>query len=1516
MVVTVQDPNLGEWILEVGKSDSECFTPIASGRGELVEELAGHLDTTLMPNGMYDLRLTAYDANQQGTRHTVTLFIQGEFKVGRFTTGFRDLEIPLRGIPIQVNRFYDSTDKCPGDFGYGWNLAEPDIRANITPGRLWNLDEQAFCVTANGGYKYPPYSSCSGVELPLYCIDDRVEHYVTVTLPGGKTEIFDLEMDVDGGVSEEHMCLEINFPESATPLFLPREGNTSTLKALSPTIYFRQIQAPNGETEWQMVDTNFEPWNPQRYELTTSDGIVYVVHVENGLESITDLEGNTVTYSETGIEHTAGVRVEYTRDAMNRITSVTDPDGGVIRYEYDTAGDLIAVTDRMGYVTGYRYDDFHNLIETTDPNGDIPGKFYYDEDGRLIAQEDAYGNRINYDHDIQGRQEIVTDRHGNSTVYVYDNRGNIHQVTNALGNTTSYTYDDNGNETSQTLALGTSLEATTHRTYDGKGNLLTETNPLGQTVILSYDNVDNPLTQTDANDNTTHFTYDSASRPTQIQDAFGGIYTSRYTITGTHLVIQTTNPEGFSTIREQNAQGQVIREVDGRGVSTTFTHDNRGNILRESRNGSVWQRFYDANDKLVREVDALGNQTHTEYNANQQVTAVIDALGNRTKTVYDVRGKAVRVVYPDGNLMITTYDSEGRRFLETDRLGRITRFEYDGIGQLVRTIYPDGSTIEQSYDAAGRVDVNTDQRDYQSTTVFDLAGNIMTSIDALGHQTDYAYNNAGALTELTDAKGQVTRIEYNGKGQQTATVFHDGTHIEYGYDAWGRKTGETDQLGRLTQFAYDGEDNLTRVIDTMGGVTRYEYGSNSAASWISHRTAQIDSLGRRTQWVYDELGNEISRILPMGRVETKAYDAASQLSSRTDFNGETTTYSYNPNGQETGRFYADGSSVQTTHTATGKRATVTDDRGVTTYAYDLMDRPVRVINPDGSWIGYEYDMAFNRTAVLTANGRADFTYDGLNRLTRVVANGGETTLSYDEVGNRSSVIYPNNTEAHYYYDELNRITRLENVRSDGSVISSYTYTLDALGQRIAVDEASGRHIDYSYDDLNRLVGETIQDMVNGNQSYIYDLDEVGNRRSVNVNGTVTNSTYDANDRLLTKGGTSYVYDANGNTLSRDDAGFLSLYTYNPAGLLIRATTPTGEMTYAYDSDGIRVEVGSGDQKTRYLVDHNRAYAQVLEETDEQGLLQASYLYGDDLISLDRNGSTSFYHYDGHGTTTALTNAAGQVTDRYQYESFGNLVAETGSTENAYLYAGEQFDTDLSLYYLRARYYNQGTGRFHSMDSWTGSIEEPVTLHKYLYANGAPPVLVDPSGYFATLTSINTAQAGFATLAAVSTTSLFYFIATADHAFGFPLLMSKIREKLRIIPYTIAKRKPRPLDSFDLHHTIPVYMGASKFQRLVQMTLRDHKLLHTQLASDASRVNEILGTEFKRHLAVLSIGNKEPLRILSESRLGRVEIVRHLSRFYLTKGWLHSRNYIPIFSNTFSYESIAFLNGKPEYTRGR
>ena len=61
------------------------------------------------------------------------------------------------------------------------------------------------------------------------------------------------------------------------------------------------------------------------------------------------------------------------------------------------------------------------------------------------------------------------------------------------------------------------------------------------------------------------------------------------------------------------------------------------------------------------------------------------------------------------------------------------------------------------------------------------------------------------------------------------------------------------------------------------------------------------------------------------------------------------------------------------------------------------------------------------------------------------------------------------------------------------------------------------------------------------------------------------------------------------------------------------------------------------------------------------------------------------------------------------------------------YRGEQYDSDLGLYYLRARYYNPNTGRFLSRDPNAGYLDKPASLHKYLYANGDPVNGLDPTG---------------------------------------------------------------------------------------------------------------------------------------------------------------------------------------------
>ena len=99
-----------------------------------------------------------------------------------------------------------------------------------------------------------------------------------------------------------------------------------------------------------------------------------------------------------------------------------------------------------------------------------------------------------------------------------------------------------------------------------------------------------------------------------------------------------------------------------------------------------------------------------------------------------------------------------------------------------------------------------------------------------------------------------------------------------------------------------------------------------------------------------------------------------------------------------------------------------------------------------------------------------------------------------------------------------------------------------------------------------------------------------------------------------------------------------------------------------------------------------------------------------------------------GSVRLLTDAAGSATDRYSYDGFGNVVGRTGSTANAYLYRGEQFDAALVLQYLRARWVSDVSGRFLTADTWEGCSCDPLSQNQYLYAHGNPVNLIDPTGH--------------------------------------------------------------------------------------------------------------------------------------------------------------------------------------------
>jgi RHS repeat-associated protein len=142
-----------------------------------------------------------------------------------------------------------------------------------------------------------------------------------------------------------------------------------------------------------------------------------------------------------------------------------------------------------------------------------------------------------------------------------------------------------------------------------------------------------------------------------------------------------------------------------------------------------------------------------------------------------------------------------------------------------------------------------------------------------------------------------------------------------------------------------------------------------------------------------------------------------------------------------------------------------------------------------------------------------------------------------------------------------------------------------------------------------------------------------------------------------------------------------------------------------------------------------------------GAVARSYTYGLDLISQRQAGGISFYGYDGHGSVRFLTDATGNVTDRYDYDAFGVLIGSTGVTANVYLYSGEQFDGSLGRYYLRARYYTQNRGVFMTADKAIVIAYNPLVMHLYNYALNNPSNRKDPSGNFslAELTSTVTIE---------------------------------------------------------------------------------------------------------------------------------------------------------------------------------
>jgi RHS repeat-associated protein len=174
----------------------------------------------------------------------------------------------------------------------------------------------------------------------------------------------------------------------------------------------------------------------------------------------------------------------------------------------------------------------------------------------------------------------------------------------------------------------------------------------------------------------------------------------------------------------------------------------------------------------------------------------------------------------------------------------------------------------------------------------------------------------------------------------------------------------------------------------------------------------------------------------------------------------------------------------------------------------------------------------------------------------------------------------------------------------------------------------------------------------------------------------------------------------------EDATLVS-FKYDPFGRRIYKSSGSGTSVYAYDGDNL------------------------IEETNATGGVVARYSQTqniDEPLAMLRSSTTSYYHADGLGSVTSLSNGAGSLAQTYSYDSFGKQLSSTGSLTNPFQYTARESDPETSLYNYRARYYDPAIGRFLREDprKFKGGIDF------YVYVSNQPLNLVDPYGLWPSL----------------------------------------------------------------------------------------------------------------------------------------------------------------------------------------
>ncbi len=1053
---------------------------------------------------------------------------------------------------------------------------------------------------------------------------------------------------------------------------------------------------------------------------------------------------------------------DYTYDKLGRKLSETDRNGNTTRYAYNALGKVKAITDPLEKTKTMRYDLNGNLTEEKDKRENVTLYDYYGdnrlEQKRVPIEPEGYYllyavQILEYDSagNITKKTETGDENPWDSRVtdYTYYNNGMVDTVTDNGGRETKKYYDKNGNIIKEeTLRDAGSCDISKYE-YDNMDRMTKSIKLVDRSDI--YDNDINVIIigtgESLIDDETgklmiiTGYEYDLLGNKKRVISprAYGSSDPDNYTTTYDYDILNRV--ESISRWHQENGNWW-------RAVYTQYWYDEAGNKIEvQDERGYMSEFTYDCMNRLETINDYAGGITEFGYDLEGNKTSMRNAENNTFTYEYDEMNRLEMVRDPYRDVVEKRiYDANGNLVELFDAKGYLsnwfgTRYEYDAANRLVKVTDPEAAewgycTVKYEYNQYG-------EKTKEITPP--LNATFAGPFDSLEElETCYTYDKAGNLTKVTDAQLNETNYTYDKAGNKTSVENgrHATTTYQYGCFGILRAVITPEEEQNTTTYKYDLDMNIVDMKDRNGFDTIYTYDNMNN---LLSKSVTADGTTYSVSYTYDEAGNRKSMTDATGTL-TYEYDNNSRL-ERVEENGD--------------------DQLEYTYDHVGNVLTVTDKEGfVTSYEYDALSRMEYVsyvVNGFFKHIRYEYDENGNRQAVIyEENGvREEYTYDRCNRLLTLTNEKDiYTVLSYYtytyDLGGRQLTKTDSYGTTTYTYDELGRIKQ---VQTPGKTT---IYHYDAAGNRDTMDETytseqSGGFIDES-------TGNTIN-YIKKSSVYIYSASD----RLMQLTETMK----DADDNEVLVKTVGYVYDYNGNILSQDtgytvpsdgsvqqDAG-ISAYgdetvrpiyggielennEYDGFNRLIKTETiSSGNSTiveYTYNGDDLRVKKVAGKSADGYApAETNYQYDRqhVILETDSSDNLKARYIRGLNYIArLDADSQLSYMLYNGHGDVVQTVSKYGDIENQYDYDIFGNpvLTVEKGAEAEYYpyslaiRYAGEFADVETGLYYLRARYYDPGTGRFISEDSYWGEDENPLSLNLYTYSENDPLRFIDPTGH--------------------------------------------------------------------------------------------------------------------------------------------------------------------------------------------